>query len=223
MAFGAGHYGYVPPAEVTPALETAASIRILPRITDAATDYIDVTVGEWRKQGNVLTAIQSGAGSSTAYLAQRFSKLVSFEHTAHWHSIIKGSLTGLGLTNIEWRTEDRPYWKHFAGYADESFDLALVDGRDRTHCVEHVRRLIKPGGVLVVDNTERIGGLDGRGVYFEMLRFLEGWDAIHFEQEPGAKDRGGWTASHRWITSVWRKPVEGKAVAYTTLGLPLLG
>lgn len=217
MTFCSGHF--VPPAELTPAIEQAAPLRILPWITDAATDYIETVIGEWRKRDQTISAIECGSGSSTGYLAQRATTLVSFEHSAEWHSMIRAVAEAANLSNIEWRTAPRPYSQLFAEYPDEIFDIALIDGRDRTSCVEKVRRLLKPGSILVVDNTERISGIDGRGPYFEMLQLLEGWESIHFEQ--AGIDKAGWTASHRWITSIWRKPSITHKVFYTTLGLPL--
>lgn len=52
--------------------------------------------------------------------------------------------------------------KTFRGYAssvddlpDRSFDLALIDGRARLACTRHALPKIRPGGVLVLDNSER--------------------------------------------------------------------
>jgi SAM-dependent methyltransferase len=214
---GTGHH--VPPVHLQPPLDLPAVMRILPWITDAATDHIETTIGELRKLGTPINAIECGSGSSTGYLAQRVAKLVSFDHAGDWHAAIKGAVEAIGIKSVEWRTAERPYWRFFIDYEDASFDIALVDGRDRTGCVEHVRRLLKPGGILVVDNTERIGGIDGSGPYKDMLAHVEGWHAIHFEQP--WKDRAGWMPPHRWITSVWHKPSASGPIHYTTLGLPL--
>lgn len=214
---GTGHH--VPPVQIKSPLDYPAVMRVLPWITDAATDHLETTIGELQKSGSLVNAIECGSGSSTVYLAQRVTKLVSFDHAGDWHTAVKGTVEAIGMSNVEWRTAERPYWRFFTDYEDASFDIALVDGRDRTGCVEHVRRLIKPGGVLVVDNTERISGIDGKGPYSEILTHVHGWSGIHFEQP--WKDRAGWTPPHRWITSVWHKPLTSGPVQYTTLGLPL--
>ena len=209
----------VPVPVLPPSLRTPATMRMVPWITDGAIDYLETVIGRARAAGAQIHALECGSGSSTGYLAQRVSKLVSFDHDGNWHDAIRDVVTALGYGNVEWRTAERPYGRFFADYPDESFDIVLVDGRDRTDCVAQARRILKPSGVLVVDNTERISGLDGRGPYNEILRHLEGWPGIHFEQ--AWKDRAGWTPPHRWITSIWRKPRPDDATVYTTLGLPL--
>jgi SAM-dependent methyltransferase len=210
---------HVPPLPSPPSLVLPATLRTLPWITDAATDYIDSVIALKRVAGESIVAMECGSGSSTGYLAQRVTRLVSFDHDGNWHAAIRTAITAIGCANVEWRTAERPYARFFGDYADETFDIVLVDGRDRTACVELARRVLKPGGVLAVDNTERISGLDGRGPYFDMLRHLDGWQAVHFEQP--WKDRAGWTPPHRWVTSVWRKPGPTGKEVYTTLGLPL--
>jgi hypothetical protein len=201
-----------------PSLVLPATLRVLPWITDAATDYIDTVIGLKRAASEAVLAIECGSGSSTVYLAQRVARLVSFDHDVSWQNAIRGATIAIGCHNVEWRCEERPYANHFVDYADQTFDLALIDGRDRTFCVDRVRRVLKAGAVLVVDNTERISGTDGRGPYYEILQYLEGWHAVHFEQP--WTDRAGWTPPHRWITSVWRKP-DASGASYTTLGRPL--
>jgi hypothetical protein len=209
---------HVPPLPSHPSVVLPAPLRTLPWITDAATDYIDSVIALKRVAGEPIIAMECGSGSSTGYLAQRVTRLVSFDHDGNWHAAIRVAVTAIGCGNVEWRTAERPYARFFKDYADESFDIVLVDGRDRTSCVEHARRILKPAGVLVADNTERISGIDGRGPYFEMLRHLDGWQSIHFEQP--WKDRAGWAPPHRWITSVWRKPTSAGTI-FTTLGNPL--
>ena len=214
---GFGHH--VPAVQLSSALDKPALIRLLPWITDASIDHIETFISELRGLGQDITAIECGAGSSTGFLAQRVSKLVSVEHDEDWHLLVRKIVEAIGTLNVEWRLEERPYWRAFNDYGDATFDIALIDGRDRSSCVQHVRRLLRPGGILVVDNTERISGIDGRGPYYEMLEYLDGWFPIHFEQP--WKDRAGWTPPHRWITSIWRKPDLSNDIQYTTLGLPL--
>lgn len=218
--FGAVTQGmHVPLRPTTPPLGPPALMRILPWITDGAIEYIDTFLGEKRLLGEPVSAIECGSGSSTGYLAQRVAQLVSFETDANWHAAVRTAMGSIGVSNVVWRTMEPPYSRAFKEYQDEAFDILLVDGGDRNLCVEHGRRLVKPGGILVVDNSERISGVDGQGPYYDILGMLEDWHAVHFEQV--GKDRAGWVPPHRWITSVWCKPIPGAKRSFTTLGLPL--
>jgi SAM-dependent methyltransferase len=210
----------VPRVQRSPSIDQPAVLRIVPWITDGAVDYLETVVGEYKKNHLEVVALECGSGSSTGYLAQRVTRLVSIDHATDWHTAIQIVVSAMGVYNVDFRTEPRPYWNLLREFAEESFDVALIDGRDRVDCVRQVPRLLKPGGTLLVDNTERIGGISERGPYYEMLGCLVGWPVIHFEQV--TTDKAGWVAPHRWITSVWRKPLPSGPVQMTTLGLPLL-
>lgn len=210
---------HVPPLPATPSLHLPATLRMLPWITDAATGYLDNIIGTKRAAGEEIHALECGAGSSTGYLAQRVTHLVSLDHDESWHQAIRAAVSAIGCANVEWRRHDRPYFTLLDDYPEATFDIILVDGRDRTACVQHARRVLKRGGVILIDNTERIGSASNPGPYYAMLEHLRGWQGIHFEQS--WKDRAGWTPPHRWITSVWRKPGSDLDEFFTTSGYPL--
>lgn len=210
----------VPHRTEHPSIPTPPPLRVLPWITDGATSFLDAEIGDIRASGREIHALECGSGSSTVYLGQRVTRLVSFEHDMQWHAKMRSVMSGIGYSNVEWRTEARPYSRLFDEYTQGEFDIALIDGRDRVSCVDLSRRLLKPGGVMVVDNTERITGLGDKGPYYDILRLLQGWPAIHFEQQ--GKDHAGWVPPHRWITSVWRKPDPEYGTTHSTsAGHPL--
>ena len=49
------------------------------------------------------------------------------------------------------------YVKTIDDYPDESYDLVVVDGRARASCVQRAISKIRPGGYLLLDNSERTG------------------------------------------------------------------
>lgn len=56
------------------------------------------------------------------------------------------------------------------------FDLILVDGMARASCLKHAVSHVKPGGVLVLDNTD-----DNRSYYLQnTLAYFTGWERIDF-------------------------------------------
>jgi hypothetical protein len=79
---------HVPPLPATPSLHLPATLRMLPWITDAATDYLDNIIGIKRAAGEQMHARECGAGSSTGYLAQRVTRLVTLDHDESWISVV---------------------------------------------------------------------------------------------------------------------------------------
>lgn len=56
------------------------------------------------------------------------------------------------------------------------FDLILVDGMARASCLKHTVSHVKPGGVLVLDNTD-----DNRSYYLQnTLIYFTDWERIDF-------------------------------------------
>jgi len=59
---------------------------------------------------------------------------------------------------------DPNFTKHtFVGYAsaidrhaDNFFDIVMIDGRARPSCIKHASRKVKQGGLLIIDNSERL-------------------------------------------------------------------
>lgn len=49
----------------------------------------------------------------------------------------------------------RQYVEQIDEFADQFFDLVLIDGRARPSCITHAARKVKVGGYLVLDNADR--------------------------------------------------------------------
>lgn len=144
-----------------------------------------------------------GSGGSTLFWTQLgCSFLVSIEHDQGWYDKIKPQLpewvdykhipfeegeicndksdpccyksgsTELGQVNF----------KKYASAIDEygSFDLVLIDGMARTSCLVHAHSHVRPGGVIVLDNT------GDRPYYLEKTEdrlfgnWETGWEKIKF-------------------------------------------
>jgi hypothetical protein len=150
-----------------------------PWISLAAIDYLEsilhpeARVFEW------------GSGGSTLFLASRARSVVSVEHNRQWFEQVRTRAAQLGLTNceilliepepgVERPVGDPSDWNgyvssaaEFSGctfrnyvtfidsFADEYFDLILIDGRARPSCFKHALRKVRVDGHIVWDNTER--------------------------------------------------------------------
>lgn len=128
-----------------------------------------------------MTGFEWGGGRSTAFVAKRVARLVSVEHKAKWRRRVDALLSREGLGNVECRfvppsdtpgrPNDRPdIWRRlghvhrkpeYAAYADAildvpeaSLDFVLIDGRARVECALNAFCRIRPGGFLLLDNSE---------------------------------------------------------------------
>jgi predicted O-methyltransferase YrrM len=129
--------------------------------------------------------LECGAGGSTIWMLETIgvARLVSLEHDEKWATAVRSDVSDDSALDLQ--TCPLPYHHLLEDYGDEEFDLVLIDGRDRMLCLEASRRLIKPGGYLLLDNAER-------DRYQSADRLLKGWEKK--------------SAFVKWETAWWQKP-----------------
>jgi len=153
----------------------------------AAIDQIaSVIQPDWR-------VFEWGSGGSTLWLAQRAGLVISAEHNQEWADKTQGELAQYGLGNVTIR-----YQPNIGLYADSitdfaSFDLVSVDGRNRANCLQRAVNKIKPGGYLVLDNSER-------KQYQSAMRLYDNWQRWDYTK---TLDQAGYA---EWSTTIWRRP-----------------
>ncbi len=85
------------------------------------------------------------------------------------------------------------YVRLIDAFPDNSFDLVAVDGRARPSCVLHARSKVKPGGYLMLDNSNRPH-------YQQVRHLMSDWESSTFF--------GPERYSRKfWYTTFWRKGV----------------
>jgi len=124
-----------------------------------------------------MSVFEYGSGGSTVYFAKHVRRVVSVEHNGDWYERVSQRLAECGATHCEYRlirpepieyppgyTSDASayrglsffnYVKAIDEYADDRFDLIVVDGRSRCACVRHAIARVKAGGYLILDNSDR--------------------------------------------------------------------
>ena len=148
-----------------------------PWMTFGAVDFLRETL----KSG--ITVFEYGSGGSTLFWLQWARSVVSIEHDREWYDRLRPLLEGRPVdyrlvepesrgsdtraadpaVPSEYATEDAglrhmrfvTYARQIDGFEDGSFDLVCVDGRSRPACVVHSAPKVKPGGMLVLDNSDR--------------------------------------------------------------------
>lgn len=126
-----------------------------PWMAPAAIDRLDDVITK------DFVIFEFGAGASTAWFAERAKQVYSVESDEAWVANVRARLADRGLTNCEITLADPDDFPALiAEYAADAFDLVIVDGYEkrptsRVECVEAARSKVKPGGYLVLDNSDR--------------------------------------------------------------------
>ena len=120
-----------------------------------------------------------GSGSSTVWYAARAAEIYSLEDDPVWYEIVSGQLRANGLNNCRLKLASlRSFPDYIKAFDDDAFDLVVVDSNeaktgDRISCLEAARPKVKPGGLLVLDDSDRPS-------YQMAPELLRGWPLQRF-------------------------------------------
>jgi hypothetical protein len=125
------------------------------------------------------SALELGAGHSTLWLARRVGTLLTLESDPRWARRVERELEGPAIErcHIERLPVER-FPAFVSGLPDGSFDLVFVDhtdvpGTTRADSVAAAREKVRPGGLLVLDDSDR-------ELYAAVDRLLAGWSVRRF-------------------------------------------
>lgn len=167
-----------------------------------------------------MTVFEYGSGGSTLYFCQRVKHVVSVEHDSVWFMAMTRILEEAGVQNCQ-RLLRRPepmdgsepsygpesytscfqqhqgcsyraYVQAIEAFPDHCFDLVLVDGRARASCLALCIGKVKPGGFIMLDNSDR-------PQYADATALLKDWDHQRFAGI-------GPNCHFVWATTVWQAP-----------------
>jgi predicted O-methyltransferase YrrM len=156
--------------------------------------------------------LEYGSGRSTLWFAKRTRSLISIEDSPEWYARVTKSIQDQGINNVVYkfvRTErglpDDPGRKTYvladSEIAPGSFDYVLVDGYCRDECAMRAVEVLKPGGILIIDNANWFiphpthspaSATSADGLWREFLSTVENWRMI-------------WTSNGVSDTAVWFK------------------
>ncbi len=154
--------------------------------------------------------LEWGSGRSTVWFARRVGFLLSIEHDISWYGRIMSQIKEQGISNVDYRLcqEAIDYVSIAQELPKESLDFVLVDGIARDRCAVAVLPKLKPGGILVVDNSDWYLPSESRspssrrayeGAASELwdifLREVSGWNCT-------------WTTNGVTDSTWWEKPCE---------------
>jgi hypothetical protein len=145
-----------------------------------------------------------GGGGSTLWLEDLGAAVTAVEHDAQWHAQLAAAVSP--RTRLLFRpphpagtVTSAVAPSYFDTYAaaidaepDGNLDLVIVDGRARVECARRAMSKVRPGGLLILDDTDRAR-------YEPAVQMLGGWERRVFAGlKPGQRIPAQ--------TSAWRRP-----------------
>jgi predicted O-methyltransferase YrrM len=146
--------------------------------------FIPFTAIKWleRTLTSTMRVFEYGSGGSTLFFARKVRHVVSVEHDEPWYTLVIDALSAAGLGNVELLLRPAGHSRQscpdrgriivsshgrwtdmsFENYVyaidaieDQTLDLVFVDGRARSACTQRALQKIRPGGWLVLDDSQR--------------------------------------------------------------------
>lgn len=108
-----------------------------------------------RRIGHTWRILEIGSGMSTLWLAQRCAQVDSIEADQRWVELLSAEIARRKVANAKihfrWQAAEMC---DFSAWADSRPDLVFIDGGPRPQCLVAALAVVKPGGLVYVDNTD---------------------------------------------------------------------
>lgn len=192
-------------------LKTVPLENIYPWFSFPSINYLDKHISP------DMHVLEFGSGYSTIWWAQRITQVTSIERSTHWIAEVKHALSKHAMTNVELipfmgftgTTEEEITAKsdaiqlvpHIQRYVQAGrgkaglYDIVVVDDVFRNEAAAAAVAQLKPGGMLVLDDSER----ERYKPTFDLFKRM-GWSFASFY---GATPYH----FHEKQTTIWHKPM----------------
>lgn len=111
-----------------------------------------------------MDLFEYGCGNSTLFYAERVNSVISAEHCEHWYKNISEKVQE-NVKLIYCSAENSNEYSKSIETGKKTYDVIIVDGQHRNECIYNSVSFLKPGGILVLDDSER-------NDYKEGIRYL---------------------------------------------------
>jgi len=138
-----GRYGHYRSAKLRRAVDRDGSP--LPWYTYPALEYLR------QFDFSAVDMFEYGSGQSTLFWAQRCRSVTAVEDDADWHTMVAPQLGANVTYLLEHDTE-----RYIAALPNSGrfYDAIVIDGTKRTQCAALAAHHLKPGGFIVLDNSD---------------------------------------------------------------------
>jgi hypothetical protein len=160
----------------------------LPWMTYSAISFLEKRINQ------NMTVFEYSCGNSTLWWANRVKKIISCEHDKTWYE----RMSKISLSNVELHHIDLEYggaYCHKVSEYSQTFDVIVIDGRDRVNCAKNCLNALKIDGVIIWDNSDREAYAEGYNYLIQ-----NGYKRLDFEGM-------GPINVYSWCTSIFYKDV----------------
>jgi SAM-dependent methyltransferase len=142
-----------------------------------------------------MKIFEFGSGHSTIWFARAGAEVYSVEDDHHWYTAVERKLREdrLDRAHLYYADNETDYVGAIDRSGEHAFDILFFDGSYRLQCLQEALPYLKPGGILVFDDSD-FNWFDGKdfGVPSDWeKKVFRGWEPLS----------GG-----RSETIIWRKP-----------------
>lgn len=178
-----------------------------PWLTAAAVRFLD----QYLRPGDV--GLEWGAGRSTLWLAKRVQRLTTVEHNTQWYEKVRARLQKAKTPNVDLHLAEldggaaSPYIRATHRIPAGTLDFVLVDGELRHFATETAMKLLRLGGLLILDNANWYLASTSRAPK-TVRATLQEWRDIESEL---SRWRRLSTTNGVWDTVLWFKPLDSSS------------
>ncbi len=122
-----------------------------------------------------LTMFEYGCGFSTLFYARLIKKVTSVEHNKIWYERIR-TQTPPNVTVLHRAIDEDGQYCRSISNTPESYDIIVVDGKDRVNCIRQSINRLSDQGVLLLDDSKRLIYAEG----FQLM-YDNGFRSLDFE------------------------------------------
>ena len=112
-----------------------------------------------------MTVFEYGCGAGTLWWSNYVKEVVACEHDFDWYKKISTIIHGNVKIHYVELVYGGEYSKTISKYRD-TFDIVIIDGRDRVNCAINCLPALKENGVIIFDDSDRKQYVDGYNYLF---------------------------------------------------------
>jgi hypothetical protein len=143
-------------------------------------EFLKIWKHEDKKEWDIF---EFGIGWGTYWHSIYVNSVTSVDHDFDWYNEIRQYLNSHGIDNVTlYNIPLSDEYEKSVTVENKKYDCIIIDGRRRVNCLKYSIQSIKDNGIIVLDNSDRIG-------YKEIFDILGDPDVDTFDV---------------WGTSYWR-------------------
>ncbi|MBI3090847.1 MAG: hypothetical protein HYY96_09290 [Candidatus Tectomicrobia bacterium] len=151
--------------------------------------------------------LEWGSGRSTLWFSTRVKFITSIEHDPYWYRRVSRRIQRMKLTHVDYHLcDESKYVERALSMQKNSLDLILVDGIRRDECAVVALSLLKPGGIIVIDNCNWFLPSASRSPNSQRYGHAPPSESWQTFQMAVGDWRCIWTSSGVTDTALWMKP-----------------